>query len=70
MNARKFIEILEEDIQENKEAFIHNLSEENTTYCDWIEIFSGWMEWLDKDCKMYHPDWIGEEFDDRLSETN
>jgi len=54
MDAKEFISELELDIYSNKDSFVSNMKHMNLvdkSYCEWIEVFSAWMEWATKeDC--------------------
>ncbi len=58
MNCKEFIQEMEENISNSKDAFIANmelLKDKNLSYCEWISIFCAWMEWSDyEDCLRYY----------------
>ena len=57
MNAEKFIEQLQKDVETSKEPFISNmknLNMEDKTFCEWIKAFSAWMEWSTDMCDEYN----------------
>lgn len=57
MNAKEFVIKLLFDIYNNSDSFIRNMNdhkESEHTFCEWVQIFSAWMEWNTDECKNFH----------------
>ena len=58
MNIQEFFDLLEKEIKSDKQAFInntHNLHIHDKSFCEWIDLYIGWMEWgTDEDCEYYY----------------
>ena len=60
MKPEEFFKRLDDTIAEYKDTFTRNMHnngiDEMDTFCEWIDYFARWMEWLDEEmCDQAYP---------------
>lgn len=54
MNVQEFMEEFDDIVRKDKNSFIENLKDKEFSFCEWVEVLFGWMEFHKDDCEEFY----------------